>query len=130
MGPPEVDLERLRLDGGQFAIPKGKGTEPSKYRPRKFLKGPIPLEWLWAAGGLPGKALHAGVALWYQAGLRRSRMIHFSYKSAQHFGVKRDSAYRALKSLEGAGLVTVCRAPGRCPVVTLLVGEGTAKDLT
>ena len=130
MDPPEVDLEQLRLDGGLLAIPKGKGSEPSKHRPRKFLKGPVPLEWLRAAGVLPGKALHVGVELWYQSGLCRSRMIRFSYKSVQHFGLKRYAAYRGLKWLEGAGLVTVCRASGRCPIVTILAGERTAKAVT
>ena len=122
MDPPEVDLERLRLDGDRLALFKGKGSEPSKHRPRKFLKGPVPLEWLRAAGVLPGRALHVGVELWYQAGLCRSRMIPFSYKSVQQLGVNRDAAYRALKWLEGAGLVTVCRASGRGPVVRLLEG--------
>ena len=122
MNPPEVDLERLRLDGGLLAIPKGKGSEPSKHRPRKFLKGPVPLGWLRAAGVLPGKALHVGLELWYQSGLCQSRMINFSYKSAQQFGVKRHAAYRALDVLGGAGLITVCRASGRCPIVRLLGG--------
>ncbi len=128
MDPPEVDLERLRWDGERLALFKGKGSEPSKHRPQNFLKGPVPLGWLRAAGGLPGKALHVGIVLWFRFGMLRSQMIPFSYKSAQQFRVDRHAAYRALKSLGGAGLVAVCRAPGRCPIVTLLIGDETAKD--
>ena len=48
---------------------------PRLARPMKgehFLKGPVPLRWLVSAARLPGKSLHAGIALWYVAGLTRS----------------------------------------------------------
>ena len=125
----EIDPEQFRLTQDKIPIPKLSQSRSTSTPRQKFLRGPIPLWWLQAAGGLPGKAIHVGVELWYQAGLCSSKVIRFSYKSVQQFGVKRHAAYRALKSLGGARLVAVYRAPGRCPIVTLLIGNGTAKDL-
>ena len=50
--------------------PERKVTPNNK--PRKFLKGPIPLYWLIAASKLPGKALAVGVVIWFRAGLEKS----------------------------------------------------------
>ncbi len=118
----EIDLNQLRLGGDKVPIPQPRRSGPTSTPRRYFLRGPVPLWWLQAAGVLPGKALHVGLELWYQSGLCQSRMIRFSYKSAQRFGVKRHAAYRALDVLGGAGLITVCRASGRCPIVRLLEG--------
>ena len=130
MDTHEIDLDRFRSVGPTIPIPKPSRLESTSTPRQKFLRGPLPLWWLHAAGVLPGKALHVGGELWYRAGLCRSKVIRFSYKSATQWGVKRHAAYRALKSLEDAGLVAVHRASGRSPVVTILDGDGTAKDLT
>ncbi|MBT6157400.1 MAG: hypothetical protein HOL01_04970 [Planctomycetaceae bacterium] len=37
----------------------------------------------------------------------------------ERFGVNRQAGYRALAALEDAGLVTVDRKPGRCPLVSI-----------
>ena len=89
----------------------------------EFLKGPIPLDWLGCAAKLPGKSLHAGVALWYVAGLTRSPSVSLSNLSGGKFGLDRNAKYRALAWLESAGLVQVERKLGRAPVVTILVPE-------
>lgn len=87
------------------------------------MKGPVPLAWLEAAARLPGKSLHAGIALWYAAGLLRSASIPLSNVSGHRFGCDRNAKYRALAWLEGAGLVKVERKLGRAPVVTILPKE-------
>ncbi len=130
MATQEIDLNRFRLRGQTTLIPKPRRSGATSTPRQKFLKGPVPLWWFHAAGVLPGKALHVGVELWYRAGLCRSKVVHFSYKSAKQWGVSRYAAYRALTSLADAGLVAVHRASGRCPVVTILDGDGTTKDLT
>ena len=130
MDTQEIDLDRFRSVGPTIPIPKPSRLESTSTPRQKFLRGPLPLWWLHAAGVLPGRALHVGLELWYQAGLCKSEVVHFSYKSVEQFGVKRHTAYRALKSLEDAGLVAVYRASGRCPVVTILDGNGTAKGLS
>lgn len=99
-------------------------TKPSKI-PRhrngeKFLKGPIPLDWLSIAMKLPGKALHVADILWFYSGIKRSAEIPLSLSKLKEFGITRTSAARALRSLEEVGLVTVDRKQGRKAVVRLL----------
>lgn len=100
------------------------GNSPSKI-PRhrtgeKFLKGPIPLDWLSRAMKLPGKALHVADILWFYSGIKRSAEIPLSLSKLKKFGITRTSAARALRNLEEAGLVTVDRKQGRKAVVRLL----------
>ena len=81
--------------------------------------GPIPLEWITKAAGGEGKTLHVAMALWFLAGLKRSRKVALSQSKLKLFGVSRQASYRALSRLEGAGLVSVVRHPGRSPIVTI-----------
>jgi len=116
------DVERFRLKLVSH-IAQEPSIRPSRYHGR-FLKGPIPLPWLQAASNCPGKALHVAIVLGYLAGLNRSVIgLKCSYALLQDFGVTRHSAYRALRRLERAHLVTVMRAHGRCPVVSLEQGQ-------
>ncbi len=120
MDPQKIDLGQFRLNGDRMVRPKLKGSKARTPFAGKFLRGPVPLGWLHTAGTLPGRALHVAVELWFQCGVCRSKEVRFSYASVLNFGVKRHTAYRGLRALEAAGLVTVCRAPGRCPVVRVL----------
>ena len=116
-----IDPDRLRLPNKpRQAIVRQLA------RPRKgehFLIGPVPLPWLETAARLPGKSLHAGVALWYVAGLMRSPSVSLSNIAGGKFGLDRNAKYRALEWLERAGLIRVERKLGRAPVVTILVRE-------
>ncbi|HKC93819.1 MAG TPA: hypothetical protein VKB81_07335 [Nitrospira sp.] len=96
------------------------GSVPSRSVPYRFIKGPLPLDWMAACGRLPGRALHVGLCLWYLHGLRKEVSVVCSYRVLAEFGVKRHAAYRALKALEQAGLISVIRGPGKSPRVTLL----------
>lgn len=93
---------------------------PRECRGERFLKGPVPLEWLSAAAYLPGKSMHVAIALWFLAGLTESRQVTLSNVIALRFGSDRSSKYRALAWLERARLIEVERKLGRAPVVTLL----------
>ena len=121
---PPTDVDRLRLARG--SIRRGNERPPRHKSCDRFLKGPIPLDWLEAAAGLPGKSLHAGVALWYAAGLTRSASVPLSNIAGVRFGLDRNAKYRALEWLEGAGLIRVERKLGRAPVVTILLPEARA----
>jgi hypothetical protein len=112
-----IDPDRFRVRRTHVRS-SGKPPTPTKGDP--FLKGPIPLTWLEAAACLPGKSLHAGLALWFAAGLARSASVPLSNISGVRFGLDRSAKYRALAWLEKAGLITVERKLGRAPVVTLL----------
>jgi hypothetical protein len=111
-----IDVDRLRLQKGTTTASL---RSPRPGKGERFLKGPIPLPWLEAAAALPGRSLHAGIALWYAAGLTRSASVPLSNISGLRFGLDRSAKYRALSWLEEAGLVSVERKLGRAPVVTI-----------
>lgn len=113
-----VDRDRMRLHTTARSVRRSR--PPRHVGGERFLKGPVPLSWLEAAARLPGKSLHAGIALWFAAGILRSANVPLSNVSGHRFGCDRNAKYRALAWLEGAGLVKVERKLGRAPVVTIL----------
>lgn len=121
------DLERLRLSTGRIdeRPPATKKWPTAAANPKRikgeFLKGPIPLRWLSAAAKLPGKApLAASLAIWFEAGRRKSNVVRLTTAILKRFGVNRKAKYRALQRLQAAGLIGVRREPRKNPVVTIL----------
>ena len=121
---PTLDPERLRypldsaLNSSQSAPPQKEITKS-----RRFLKGPIPLDWLVIAAKQSGRALHVGIVLWFLKGVKRSRTVELTQSKLAWFGISRHAGYRALAKLEKAGLVSVGRHRGRSPIVTILRDE-------
>lgn len=93
-------------------------------RPR-FLKGPIPYEWLIRAGELPGESMKMAILIWHVSGLEKKRTgLPLPPRLWQDWYRNRKTFYRALERLEGAGLITVERRRGRSPVVSIVtMGE-------
>jgi len=126
----------MTLDLSQFSLRDSfkdnfKGTPPSRPpgSPRvsnlrdaspPFIKGPIPLAWMKAVAMLPGKSLHVGLALWYLAGVKKTKTVTLGNRLLESFGVDRKTKSRCLKSMERAGLISVARRAGCNPIVTLL----------
>ena len=115
------------MDPGRLTLPTtSKVPSPRQQKPprhqtgERFLKGPIPWDWLTRAFRLSGKAPHVALALWFQAGLQQNRTVVLSGASLLELGAKRHAGYRGLAVLEQAGLVTVERHPGRSPRVTIV----------
>jgi hypothetical protein len=105
-------------------FPRSRMLRLGPARPGELcLAGPIPLRWLEAAAGLPGNSLHTGIALWFAAGQAKSAKIPLSTVAGCRFGLDRNSKYRALDWLEGAGLVSVERRLRKTPMVTILHPE-------
>jgi hypothetical protein len=122
-----ADLDRLRLPVGQTGVrlaapAKGPSSPPTPNRIKgEFVKGPIPLAWLTVASELSGKApLAVALAIWFEAGRRKSKEVRLTIAILRRFNVNRRAKYTALKALEKAGLVKVRRKPRRNPVVTIL----------
>ncbi len=113
-----IDPSRVRIK----ARPQGRtsGRLPRHRAGERFLKGPIPLNWLSTAAKLPGKSLHVGIAIWFTASIAKSATVQLSNLGSLPFGLDRNSKYRALQWLEDAGLIAVERKLGRSPVVTIL----------
>ena len=93
----------------------------------KFLRGPVPWRYLTQAAALPGKCLHLAVILWQRRGQEKSNTVALSRQAARELGVTWHSARRALRKLEGAGLVRVDRTAGRAPRVEIVTG-GQGED--
>ena len=74
-----------------------------------------------AATALPGKyPLAVALVIQFRAGLEKtSTELRLTSKMLERFGINRLAGYRALAVLEEAGLVTVDRKPGRCPLVCI-----------
>jgi len=131
-----ADLDRLRLSSANVvsstAISPTNRTSAPKLGTKKisgeFLRGPIPLPWLTAAAKLSGKGpLAVALALWFEAGRRNSTEVRLTTAILNRFNVNRKAKYRALASLEKAGLVRVHQEPRKNPVVTILNCPGEAQ---
>jgi DNA-binding transcriptional ArsR family regulator len=83
---------------------------------------PPHLDWLARAARLPGKFMHLAVALQLIATEQQNVRVELSNLACESFGLNRNAKYRALFSLEGAGLIIVKRKRGRSPLVTILDG--------
>ncbi len=120
----DLNLENLTLPNVPKIEFRDNKSLPRHKNGEKFLKGPIPLDWLNMAAKLPGKALHVAIAIWFLAGIKKMRTIALSGSVLNGMGVKRNAAYRALAELEGAGLISVIRYHGRLSEVTILEWKG------
>ena len=114
-----LDFSRFRLkDSFKEPPPSRPPQRPivSNLRnaPAPFIKGPIPLAWITAAAMLPGKSLQVGLALWYLAGLKKTKTVPLG-NLLPKFGVDRKSKGRCLKLMERAGLTPFSAVLGAIP---------------
>jgi hypothetical protein len=101
------------------AKPPRPAANPMRQRKGHFIRGPLPMAWFAVAARLGGHTLHVALLLWYRAGMEGHSHIMIPRQDRDAFGVSRHALARALKGLESAGLVTVTRAQGRSPRVTI-----------
>lgn len=119
-------IEQLRKSTGKHNTATSRHASP-KLSMARFIKGPIPLEWVERAARLPGRSLHVALALWYLAGLKRSMTVSVSNRALESFGIDRFAKRRALDWMEKAGLVRVEKVNGRSPTVTIACSETPEK---
>lgn len=125
--PFAPDRWEITTDLVEMYVPTGtKQRTPQLFKTGRFLKGPVPWLWLKRAMALPGKALAVGLILWQEAGCQKNRTVYFSLARAAADGIPPTTARRAIRALERARLVTICRKPGRGLEVTLRDVPGTA----
>jgi DNA-binding transcriptional ArsR family regulator len=110
-----------RVSGRYVPVAKAREEDVTSFSTfKRFLKGPIPWQWIIRASQLPGKAFVVGLCLWRLKGAMKKDTIKLSNAELEPFGIDRAAKSRALSALEKAGLITVERSRGRWPVVTLL----------
>ena len=114
------DVDSLRLPSC-VAAPVSTSKPMRFRRGQRFLRGPIPWDWLSVAARLPGKALQVGLAVWHLAGLKNAMTVELSRVPLENLGVTRQAAYRGLKALEDARLIEAARRRGRKTRVTILL---------
>src|SRR5262249_12599366 len=113
---PEV----YRLPDDFVAAPEVRKQRTPSRNAARFLKGPIPWDWLDRAMRLGGKALAMGLMLWLESGLQKKRTFRFCLSRVGRGGERRHTARRAIRCLETAGLIAVVRRPGSGLDVTIL----------
>jgi len=102
---------------------------PKPQRGEKFVRGPIPLDWIKAAIPLGRKSINVCLAIWYAAGFKQSNPVKLTATMLAEFDVTADSARKLLMRFESAGLVEVDRKRGRSPIVTILQGSKRPAEL-
>jgi len=99
------------------------GTHEDVSPVRKFIKGPLPFDWISRANALPGKTGPVGVALWFLVGVQGSRKVKVTREVEQLAGCGRKAVSSALRALVNAGLVQwAVTKPGARPTVTVFEG--------
>ncbi|MDP1527682.1 MAG: hypothetical protein Q8M20_17910 [Rhodocyclaceae bacterium] len=96
----------------RLAFNPATGTHEARAPTAKFIRGPIPLEWISRANALPGKAGAVGLALWFLVGVQGSRTVKLTGEVERIAGCGRKAVYQALNALERTGLIICTRRPG------------------
>jgi hypothetical protein len=106
---------------GVLAKAKGpkKKRAPTHKKGERFLKGPIPWNWIVEAANISGGALKVSLALWYLAGITKTGTIKLSNGVLEELGITRRTKYRVLKALESSGLISVSQRSGNSPEITI-----------
>ncbi len=96
-----------------------KSPLPKHRQGEKFIRGPIPFDWLQAALAIGGKAGNLAWAISYRAGIEQQNPIKLTGQTLREFQIAPCTARRLLHDFEQAGLVEVDRKRGRGPIVFL-----------
>lgn len=102
----KIPEKRIRLD-------RNTGKWEDNPIKKKFLKGPIPLDWLTAAAQLPGKAINVGIALWWLAGMSKTGILKLTRQSQLALNISKDAERDGLRRLQRAGLIELTTRPGQ-----------------
>jgi len=89
----------------------------------QFIKGPVPLAWITQANALPGKAGAVGIALWFLAGVKKTRAFRTTRQVEEIAACGRKAVYAALEALQAAGLIKFTPAKGARPAVEILTSS-------
>ena len=123
----EIDLVKLKIPRS-IEFGNEQKLLPRHRKGEKFLKGPIPENWLAQAARLRGKAFQVAMALWFLAGMKGEAVVTLSQKVLRAWCIERNACYRGLAALEKVKLISVERHRGRNPVITILDAVEGAVD--
>ena len=115
-------LEEFELDPNLVVVrtpPKKQRRVPNR---KRFIFGPLSMEWIHRASKLPGKTLCVALVLRHLEGLNKGKRVSFPFSNveASRWGISRKLKCRALAALERAGLIAVERRRGASPLATVI----------
>ena len=114
--PLSLDLDKFRLPKKHH---KTKSLACTPKGQAKFLSGPIPWHILQTVCALPGKCLPVFLTTWLLYKLNKRDTFPLDNQLLTLAGVSRYSKYRALKQLQGAGLMLAHTKVGASPIITI-----------
>jgi hypothetical protein len=85
----------------------------------RFLRGPIPWNWLEKASLQHPKGLHVAINIWFLRAVTKRDVFSLSNKILREMGVSRQAKNESLKKFKEVGLVDLKQETGRSPVVTI-----------
>lgn len=109
----KIPEKRIRLD-------RNTGEWQDNPVKKKFLKGPVPLDWLTAVTQLPGKAINVGIALWWIAGMSKTGELKLTRQAQLAFNISKDAERDGLRRLQQAGLIELTARPGQRHTVRIV----------
>ena len=113
--PTKWDPSNLRLSADY--VSEVKPRRKKKRVKGRFLRGPIPMNWIAQAHRCGGKAGLMEMILWHLSGMNKNaRAVMVSNVETIRWGLDRFAKGRALKALAGAGLITIERTGKRSPL--------------
>ena len=122
MGSKKIlNLDALRLDPSLVGQPKKPARRYRTKTSERWLAGPIPMWWKAKARKLGGTVHWVGDILWHLRGLNRKMTVLLSNAECERWEVSRQAKWRALSTLEEAGLISVERRGNKSPIVTLVI---------
>jgi hypothetical protein len=95
------------------------GTHGEKPKAVRFIRGPIPFEWMQNANALPGKAGAVSLALWFLSGVKSSMTFAVSAEAEALAACSRQAFSRGLNALAAEGLILIRRKAGARPIITI-----------
>ena len=103
----EIGIKLVWEPGVGFVNP-----EASELQFRDYLRAKL-------AAKMPGRTLHVALALAHVSRLRKSNTVMLPAWALAEYGIAAKALRSGLCTLEGAGWISVERAPGRKPRITL-----------
>src|SRR4051794_10751730 len=114
MNNASFDPHHLMLLPSMKGVPEPSSKQPPRHGPgEKFIKGPVPWNWIRRAAPLRGRAMAVAMLIWREAGIQRTRCPKLCLGWAAELGVNRQAARRGLGFLENADLIRIERKNGR-----------------
>lgn len=86
---------------------------------KRFIRCPLPLEWMMAACQLRGRCAAIALVIRYLQGLGGGNVVRVRPSTCREFGIDRHATRRALAKLEEADLVSVEYRKGGGALVTI-----------